>query len=55
MKKRYLNDEEAGIIATLNGSSREEKIRILEASLADETDPINQRTLRSLISRLKGA
>ena len=55
MENVFLNDEESAILLELKGSSREEKIKILEHSLAAEEDANNQRTLRSLLSRLKRA
>lgn len=54
MKNVFLNDEENAIFSTLDGCSQEEKIKILEDSLAVEDEPTNQRTLRSLLSKLKG-
>jgi len=55
LKNAFLNDEESAILLELKDCSREEKIKILEHSITAEDEPNNQRTLRSLLSKLKRA
>lgn len=55
LKKIFLNDEEQAILDELKGRSKSEKIEILEQSIVDEDEPNNQRTLRVLLLKLKGA
>lgn len=55
MKNVFLNDEESAILLELKDCPHQEKIKILEHSLAAEDEPNNQRTLRSLLSKLKRA
>jgi hypothetical protein len=54
LKNAFLNDEESAILSTLNGCTEKEKIKILEDSLDAENESTNRRTLRSLLSKLKG-
>lgn len=54
MKNAFLNDEESAILFALNGETQEEKIKILEDSIAAEDEPTNRRALCSLLSKLKG-
>ncbi len=53
MRNAFLNDEESAILFTLNGCTKNEKIKILEDSIAAENESTNRRTLRSLLSKLK--
>lgn len=53
MKNEFLNDEESAVLSALDGETQEEKIRILENSIAAEDEPTNRRALRSLLSKLK--
>lgn len=53
MKDPVLNDEEAAVMADLEGLPQEEKIGILEDSLACETDESNARVLQGLLAKLK--
>jgi len=55
LKKVIFNDEENAIIDGLKTFSLSEKIKILEDSIAAEDEPNNQRTLRVLLLKLKGA
>jgi hypothetical protein len=53
LKNEFLNDEESAVLSALDGETQEEKIRILENSIAAEDEPTNRRALRSLLSKLK--